>query len=342
VIIYSESQRLDLTDFGIEIPLPDTRALNAFNHLKSHPELNARIHEWHMEPVREKATRTDLLRVHTKAYVERLFSAGLEDEIIRTFELIDSSGQYHRYNPENAVLPLSDLFHRILERVSGTIQCCRVAFAEGFSFYFGGGTHHAQAGYGSGFCLVNDIVIAIRTLQAERRIQTAWVIDVDAHKGDGTAMLTRSDPSITTLSIHMGDGWPLDGEPYDASGRLNDSFVPSDIDIPIFSGEESLYVTKLEEGLNALEGFGRPDLAVVVAGADPYQLDELPSTDVLNLTLDQMRERDLMIYRFLKERDVPGAYLMAGGYGEQVWEVYACFLEAVLMDLFELRNADPA
>ena len=85
--------------------------------------------------------------------------------------------------------------------------------------------------------LLNDIVIAIRKLQAENRIKTAWVIDIDAHKGDGTAALTADDPSIVTLSIHMGRGWPLDGPSHDAAGRINPSFIPSDIDIPVFAGE---------------------------------------------------------------------------------------------------------
>ena len=338
MIIYSASQTLDLKDFGIEIPLPDSRAAKAFNSLMSNPELKAVVQKWHVAPDGKKASAADLLRAHTKEYVDRLFSSGLVDEIVETFELIDSNGRYHRYNPANAVLPLQKIFDRILERVSGTIQCCRLALSKGFSFYFGGGTHHAQAGYGRGFCLVNDIVIAIRELQADRQIQTAWVIDVDAHKGDGTAALTQSDKSVVTLSIHMGKGWPLDGDPYDDAGRLNDSFIPSDIDIPIHPGEEPFYIEKLSEGLQRLEQFGLPDLAIVVSGADPYEFDELPSTDGLNLTLAEMKKRDLLIYRFLKERKIPGAYLMAGGYGDEVWEVYAGFLKEVLQDALGLKS----
>ena len=75
--------------------------------------------------------------------------------------------------------------------------------------------HHAQRAYGDGFCIVNDIVIAIRKLQAEGLVRTAWVIDIDAHKGDGTAAITLGDDSIITLSIHMAQGWPLDGKKYD-------------------------------------------------------------------------------------------------------------------------------
>ena len=192
--------------------------------------------------------------------------------------------------------------------------------------------HHAQRDYGAGFCLLNDIVIAIRKLQAETLIQTAWVIDVDAHKGDGTATLTHGDDSTTTLSIHMAHGWPLDGVPYDSTGKRNPSFIPSDVDIPIAAGEDHLYVSKLKEGLGKLGGLSTPDLAVVVSGADPYEKDELPSTADLKLSLEQMKQRDLLVYQFLKDRDIPRAYLMAGGYGEDCWKIYAQFLEWALLD----------
>jgi acetoin utilization deacetylase AcuC-like enzyme len=130
----------------------------------------------------------------------------------------------------------------------------------------------------------------------------------------------------------MAHSWPLDGEKYDGSGNLNPSFIESDIDIPMARGEDHLYVSRLQEGLNTLDNMSRPDLAVVVSGADPYEKDELPSTAELKLTLAQMKQRDLLVYGFLKERGIPGAYLMAGGYGESSWQVYAQFLEWVLLD----------
>jgi len=264
--------------------------------------------------------------------VARLYSDKLEDEIIRTFELIDDNGRYYRYNPDNATHPLTQLFDRLLLKAAGTVQCCRLALEKGFCFTFGGGMHHAKKDYGEGFCMVNDIVIALRKLQAENLIRTGWVIDLDAHKGDGTAVLTRQDSSITTLSIHMARGWPLDGEAYDRQGRLNPSFVPSDIDIPVAAGEEHLYVAKLQDGLEKLAGIGLPDLAIVLAGSDPYEKDELPSTGELKLSLEQLKERDLLVYRYLKDRGIPRAYLTAGGYGEHSWEVDYQFIEWALLD----------
>ncbi|MEJ2475432.1 MAG: hypothetical protein P8Y74_16325, partial [Desulfobacterales bacterium] len=153
-----------------------------------------------------------------------------------------------------------------------------------------------------------------------------WIIDVDAHKGDGTAALTAGDASITTLSVHMAHGWPLDGSPVLPDGRTNPCFIPSNIDIPIASGEEPHYLERLEQGLGQMKRLGEPDLAIVVSGADPYEKDELPSASGLKLTLDQMAARDRMIYHFLRELRIPAAYLMAGGYGDQVWDVYAQFL----------------
>jgi acetoin utilization deacetylase AcuC-like enzyme len=224
------------------------------------------------------------------------------------------------------------MFDRTLSMVAGTVQCCRLALKEKFCFAFSGGMHHGQKDFGNGFCMLNDIVIAIHKLQAEQLIRSAWVIDTDAHKGDGTAALTRGDKSITTLSIHMGQSWPLDGEKYDTAGHLNPSFIDSDIDIPMSPGEDHLYVERLREGLIILASYPKPDLAVVVSGVDPFEKDELPSTSDLKLSLEQLLERDQLVYRFLKGRGIPAAFLMAGGYGENSWKVYAQFLEWALLD----------
>lgn len=335
MIIFDERQKQSLAEFGIEIPVHDSRATLTFESLKSHPVLGPKISDWHIDAIREIVSKDDLLRVHSKKYVENLFSDNLENEIIRTYELIDAQGQYYRYDPANASLPLIQLFDRVLLKVSATIQCCRVALEKGFCFSFGGGNHHAQRDYGAGFCLVNDIVIAVRKLQAEKRIETVWVIDLDAHKGDGTAALTRDDRTIITLSIHMARGWPLDGLKYDPDGNLNPSFIPGDVDIPIAQGEDHLYVDRLQQGLQEMDKQPLPDMAIVVSGVDPYEADELPSADELKLSLDQMMKRDLLVYRFLKKRGIPRAYLMAGGYGSKSWQAYVQFLEWVLLDNLE-------
>ena len=336
MILYEENLNEGFLEFGIEIPVLASRAGKTFEFLKSHKTLGGLINQWHIPKIDEQITREDLLRVHSEEYVARLYSEGLENEIIRTFELIDEHGEYYRYNPDHATLPLSKMFDRTLITVASTLQCCRLALHKDFCYAFRGGMHHGQQDFGNGFCMLNDIVIAIRKLQAEQCIRSAWVIDTDAHKGDGTAALTRGDQSITTLSIHMGQSWPLDGEKYDMDGNLNPSFIDSDIDIPMARGEDHLYVARLQDGLNKLETFPQPDLAVVVSGVDPFEKDELPSTSDLKLSLEQLMERDQLVYRFLKARGIPAAFLMAGGYGENSWKVYAQFLELALLDRLRL------
>ena len=135
----------------------------------------------------------------------------------------------------------------------------------------------------------------------------------------------------------MARGWPLDGNPVLSDGRCNPSFVPSDIDIPIAPGEEDEYNRRLLEGLYRLAAGPEPDLALVVAGADPYEKDELPSTRYLRLSRDQLFDRDRMIYRFLQARSVPHAGLMAGGYGEAAWEIYSQYLVWALCDRLGLE-----
>jgi len=326
MILYDAGITVSMVPFGILIPVRDSRATRTFEALAADPSLSSSITRWHCGTVNERLSREDLARAHAQAYVERLHSWALTDEIIATYELIDERGHYHRYDPDQARRPLAELFGRILVKAAGTLQCARIAQRSGFCFYFSGGMHHAHSDHGSGFCLVNDIVIAARKLQAEGAADTIWVIDVDAHKGDGTAAITHGDESIKTLSIHMAEGWPLDGPERLADGTANPVFIPSDIDIPIQSGQEGSYVERLRQGLDHLAAGPAPALAIVVDGADPYEKDELPSTARLRLSLDQMMARDRLVYSFLKSRNIPAAFLMAGGYGDHVWEVYARFL----------------
>jgi acetoin utilization deacetylase AcuC-like enzyme len=133
----------------------------------------------------------------------------------------------------------------------------------------------------------------------------------------------------------MARGWPLDETQFDERGQHNPSFTPSDIDIPVEAGEEEAYVPRLRQGLHRLAEMSTPDLALVVSGADPYEHDELPSAGLLRLSKAQMMQRDTLIYSFLKSRGIPAAYLMSGGYGERIWEVYYQFVSWALLDRLE-------
>ena len=332
MILYDRSNPFSLFDYGIQIPVSNSRTENTFNLLKDHPRLKSTIERWHRDRITGSVTRDDLLLVHTPDYVDDLYTDKLEHRIMAAFELIDPQGNYYRYDPGQAKRPLTDLFQRALRNAAGSFQCADLALTHGFCYYFAGGGHHAHANFGHGFCLINDVVIAARMIQARKKAQTVWIIDTDAHKGDGTAAITAGDDSIVTLSIHMAHGWPLDMPPVLADGSANPSFIPSDIEIPVKAGDEAHYVEKLEHGLGRLKSFRPADLAIVVSGADPYEKDELPSAMELKLSLDQLMARDQLVYRFLKKNSVPAAFLMAGGYGDQVWNVFAQFLVWALLE----------
>jgi len=330
MLLYREQLQASLSEFGILIPIYDSTVTETFRSLVKDPRLGPTREQWHLPDYPVDVTKEDLLRVHSSDYVGRLYSQGLEAELLKTFELLDFEGNYYRYDPSKAKYPLVELFDRLIDGVAGTCACCREALLSGFCYTFTGGFHHAKYDTGDGFCVINDLVIAARRMQAEGKAKNIWIVDVDAHKGDGTAPLCAGDQSIRTLSIHMADGWPLDRDPYLPDGTLHPSFVPSDVDIPIASGEEGEYVTRLDEGLRRMELFGIPDLAIVVGGADPYEKDGLPSTAPLNLTLKQLDERDHLVYRRLTELGIPQAWVKSGGYGPHAWEVFSQFLLWVL------------
>jgi acetoin utilization deacetylase AcuC-like enzyme len=302
-------------------------------------------------------------------YVQSLFRGGasLEAEIMRAFELVQPDGRYYRYSPNAHSRPLTELFDILLSRGGGTLAAGQWALglhpdqlasadsnpkvgaslagkSDPEAFYCGGGFHHAMYSFGEGFCLYNDVLTVIRRFQTEGSIQHAWIIDVDAHKGDGTAALTQDDPSVATLSIHMAHGWPLDITPQEAATRQDRSplsFLPSTVDIGISRNEDCDYCIRLSQGLDTLwnsrggeltDDSGRkrrvphPDLVYVLLGADPFEEDELPSAELLSLSRDQMCSRDRLIRDFFTKNNVPTAYLMAGNYGESSWKVYSDFL----------------
>jgi acetoin utilization deacetylase AcuC-like enzyme len=322
MIIYSPDSIPNLQDFGIEIPLQGDRSQKVFESLKNKTE---KI----LIPKISSLEKADILLAHNKDFVENLFNENVDGEIIKCFELLDEKGNFNRFNPLNQKYPFKDLNNKILLQSAGSYYSMELALDTKFSFFLGGGFHHAMTFGGRGFCLINDIIIGIRGLQKKNKIKTAWVIDVDAHKGCGTAEITQEDKTIKTLSIHMGSSWPLEGPKYNEKGNLNPWFLPSQIDIPIEEGEEFLYLSKLKEGLFKLEG--KPDLVVVVCGSDPFEKDVLASTSKLKLNLPQLLERDLLIFEFLKKLDIPQCYLMSGGYGPESHQVYSQFLEKVLL-----------
>lgn len=323
MIFYHPDCDLRFSEYGIEIPIVDERASHVYGALKYlYPYLE------HTDLVAlEKITRADLERVHTKEFIHRLFGTAAErqEEIFACYELKNDQGQFERYNPKNQKRDWKDLLEVVLLQVAMTYNSTKYSLKNGFSYHLGGGMHHAMSFGGRGFCLVNDAVITLRRLQAEGAIKTAWIVDVDVHKGDGAPEILKDDPSIRTFSIHMKEGWPLN------SGTVRDPwFIPSSVDVGIEVGEEDQYLARLEAGLLEMEEkFEKPDVVIVVNGADPYEKDELPSAAFINLSKEQMLARDIFLYEFFRTRSIPQSYVMAGGYGERAWEIYLQFLKFV-------------
>ena len=395
MILHDTDCTIVYRDYGIMLPISPSRADRIIAARAALPSsvldtaAAARILGLPAGPV---LTRQDLERVHSKAYTAALYGEGpggnrsLCAALLSAWELVDEQGRPNRYEPEQAARPLEELFDKVLVQAGGTYLACRLALTgeaaangpqsailarPGFCYYLGGGMHHARYESGTGFCLINDIMIAARKLQAEKRAPLIWVIDVDAHKGCGTAELVRcardrgelaafdesggqnervttatafatvtaaeSRPQIFNLSIHMAHGWPLDAAALAKARPGHAPLIPADVEIPIASGDEARYVPELEAGLQTLRrcseryaqhngGRWKPDLAIVVDGADPYEHDGLASSSPLKLSLDQCLERDRLIYNYLQAEHIPSAWIMAGGYGERAWEPVTAFL----------------
>ena len=223
------------------------------------------------------------------------------DPILKeTYELLKPDGTFNRYDPTIQKRKFSELFLCQLAEASNSYQCAYKAIEDKEQiFYLSGGMHHAMTFGGRGFCLINDAIITIRKLQRENLIKTAWVIDVDVHKGDGTAEMSHRDDSIITMSVHMKNGWPLDmGEgPWQ---------IPSNLDVEIESNDSDYYLVHLREGLSQLnEKYEKPDFIFVNLGGDPYEKDSLKSSGLIQLNRDQMLQRNEMLFRFTKSIGAP-------------------------------------
>ena len=215
------------------------------------------------------------------------------------------------------------MVERSRRSVGATISAARAALAEGVAVQLGGGTHHANATKGSGFCVFNDVAVAARLMQAEvRRLGhrglRVWVIDLDVHQGNGTASIFRDDPTVFTLSLHGARNFPFRKE-------------ASDLDVDLPDGcDDRAYLPALDDALQLSwrrqQLSGAPGLAFYLAGADAHEGDRLGR---LKLTEAGMAERDRRVFEFLRGRDVPVAVTMAGGYGRDISTTVAVQLHTV-------------
>ncbi len=333
MVLSDSSALLDFLRFGIKIPALDSRKTRTLDSLTTHPELAERKSEWYREGIDILLSREDLSLAHSRDYIDGFFNEKVNHQLITAYELVNKDGSYNRWVPEDAEKPLRYMMPQLLKMISGAYNAGRIALESGFCHFLGGGTHHGHWDFGHGFCPLNDSALAVSKLISEKKIQRAWIIDLDAHKGDGTAAIFKDDSRVTTFSIHMTRGWPIDG----SLPKNHPSYIPGDIDIPIESGDENSYLDRLEAALKRLKEDYTADFAVVLAGSDPWEKDELPSTSLLNLSREQLLERDQLVYSFLESNGLPSAWLMAGGYGKDSWEIHSGFLTWALLKLYAMR-----
>jgi acetoin utilization deacetylase AcuC-like enzyme len=232
------------------------------------------------------ASWDDLALAHAPEYLSKLRDGTLTADEIVTLEL-----PWRR--------EFADAFRLM---VGGTCDASAAAIVDGRSAHLGGGLHHAFAGHGEGFCPLNDVAIAIRRLQRDDRIARAAVIDLDVHHGNGTAMIFERDPSVFTFSMHQQHNYPF--------------FKPrSDLDIGLEDGAgDERYLTALAGALPRVVD-ARPDLLVYLAGADPFQGDQLGG---LRLTQAGLAERDRLVFDAARLGGLPLVVVLAGGYALDV------------------------
>lgn len=228
-------------------------------------------------------SRQALHLVHTRDWVEKLMTGVLSPADMARLEL--------PFSPEIARA------HRLA--AGGTLLAARHALETGVGLHAGGGAHHAFKDHGEGYCAVNDIAFAILSLRSEGMIETAAVIDLDVHQGNGTAAIFEMDPDTFTFSMHQHGLYP------EVRRR-------SSLDVELGAGTgDAAYYDKLKHGLRAVME-SKPDLVIYQAGVDVWEHDQLGG---LKLTEAGIKDRDLAVYDICRVYQVPVAVTLGGGYG---------------------------
>jgi len=242
-------------------------------------------HDAVQEPAR--VAREALLRAHDAAYVDAFSDGHLTTAAMRRLGL--------PWSPA--------LVERAWRAVGGTVEAAGAALSSGITMNLAGGTHHAFRDRGEGFCVFNDVAVALLALLAAGRIRRAAVVDLDVHQGNGTHAIFAGDDRVFTFSMH---------------GRRNYPFhrVPGALDVELEDGTgDGEYLSRLSEALPPVLTQARPDLVLYLAGADPHEADRLGR---LRLTLDGLARRDAMVLQSCREVGIPVAITIAGGYGHDL------------------------
>jgi acetoin utilization deacetylase AcuC-like enzyme len=233
-----------------------------------------------------EAPVADVLLVHTDDYVTRLRAGSLTPREVRRLGLPWSKA----------------LVRRSFLATAGTCAAARFALEGGVGANLAGGTHHAFPDHGEGFCVLNDVAVAVRVLQRDGRARRFAVVDLDVHQGNGTAHIFEGDESVFTFSMHGAKNYPL-------------FKLRSSLDVELADGTaDDEYLDALVRHLPKVFEH-RPDLVFYLGGADPYVGDKLGR---LALTFAGLRERDETVLRECRRRGVPVATVMSGGYAANV------------------------
>lgn len=238
------------------------------------------------------ASDGELALAHTPGYIRSIADGSVDPAIVREIGF-----------------PWSEaMAERARRSVGASIAACRAALVDGVAANIAGGTHHARADRGGGFCVFNDAAVAARLMQAEanrrgRRPMQVLVVDLDVHQGNGTASIFRGDPSVFTLSMHGKNNFPFRKEPGDL-----------DVDLPDGCRDDD-YLHALDGALEELDRRFTPNLVFYLAGADPHEGDRLGR---LKLSWDGLEARDRRVFDWAWQRRLPLAFAMAGGYGHRI------------------------
>jgi acetoin utilization deacetylase AcuC-like enzyme len=246
----------------------------------------------------DAATDEQILRAHDADYVERVKSGTLTAKEIRRIGF--------PWSPE--------MVERSRRSSGATIAACRAALTDGIAVNLAGGTHHAFRDHGEGYCVFNDSAIAARAMQVEGRARRIVILDCDVHQGNGTASILKGDTSIFTFSIHGAKNFPFHKEISDLDIELDDG-----------TGDE-VYLEMLEQGIIRALSLANADLAIYLAGADPYMDDRLGR---LKLSMAGLEARDRFVLDLCHAEGLPVAVTMAGGYARNIEDIVAIRLQTV-------------
>jgi acetoin utilization deacetylase AcuC-like enzyme len=261
--------------------------------------------------VPELATDEQILRAHEVDYLRRVEEGELTPKETRRIGL--------PWSPE--------LVARARCSVGGTIGACRAALRDGVAVSLAGGTHHAFRDHGQGFCVFNDSAIAARAMQAEGQVRRVVIVDCDVHQGNGTAAILADDPTIFTFSIHGARNFPFRKERSDLDIELEDGTGDTD------------YLEALQPGLARALELADAELAIYLAGADPYASDQLGR---LALSKAGLGERDRLVFELCRGAGLPVATVMSGGYGRQIEDTVDIHLQTVRIAVEMAKTGSPS